>query len=48
MTLRPLVIGADVKLVKAEELMRRNKVRCLVVTDAKSLAPVGLVELFDF
>lgn len=48
MTLRPLVIGADVKLVEAEELMRSNKVRCLVVTDAKSLAPVGLVELFDF
>jgi arabinose-5-phosphate isomerase len=48
MTLKPLVVGADVKLVEAEELMQRNKVRCLVVTDANSSAPIGLVELFDF
>lgn len=48
MTLRPLVVDADVKLVEAEELMRVHKVRCLVVMDAKFSAPVGLVELFDF
>jgi len=48
MTRQPLVINADVKLVEAEELMRAHKVRCLVVTDPKSSAPVGLVELFDF
>ncbi len=47
-TERPLTVNADVKLVEAEELMRKNKVRCLVVTDGEPTAPIGLVELFDF
>jgi arabinose-5-phosphate isomerase len=47
-TERPLTVNADVRLVEAEELMRKSKVRCLVVTDGKPTAPIGLVELFDF
>jgi arabinose-5-phosphate isomerase len=48
MTQQPLIIEEDVRLVEAETLMRKHKVRCLVVMDGKSLTPVGLVELFDF
>lgn len=48
MTLQPLVVDEDVRLVEAEELMRKHKVRCLVVTGSKSVIPTGLVELFDF
>jgi len=45
---RPLTGNADVRLVEAEELTRKNKVRCLEDTDGKPTAPMGLVELFDF
>ena len=48
MTLHPLSVDADVKLVEAENIMRTNRVRCLVVTSGRSETPVGLVELFDF
>jgi predicted transcriptional regulator len=44
----PLTVNADVRLVDAEELMKTNKVRCLVVTDADASTPIGTVEFFDF
>lgn len=47
MTLHPLSIDANVKMVEAENIMRNNRVRCLVVTEGQSEIPVGLVELFD-
>jgi arabinose-5-phosphate isomerase len=46
MSIKPLTISPDVRLAEAEELMRSNKVRCLVVVD-DAAKPVGLVELFD-
>jgi len=48
MTLNPLTIDVDMKLIEAEDVMRGNRVRCLVVTDSQSKHPVGLVELLDF
>ncbi len=46
MSVQPLTVNADVRLVDAEDLMRNQKIRCLVVVDAAA-KPVGLVELFD-
>lgn len=47
MTVNPVTVDAEVKLVDAENLMRARKVRCLVVTAVEQADPVGLVELFD-
>lgn len=47
MTVNPLTVDAEVKLMDAENLMRARKIRCLVVTSAEQPGPVGLVELFD-
>jgi arabinose-5-phosphate isomerase len=46
MSVQPLTVSSDIRLVEAEELMRNNKIRCLVVVDGAA-KPVGIVELFD-
>jgi arabinose-5-phosphate isomerase len=46
MSVRPMTVSADMRLVEAEDLMHNQKIRCLVVVDAAA-KPVGLVELFD-
>ncbi len=46
MSVRPMTVSADVRLVEAEDLMHNQKIRCLVVVD-EAANPVGLVELFD-
>lgn len=47
MTVNPLTVDAELKLMEAENLMRARKVRCLVVITAERPRPVGLIELFD-
>lgn len=46
MSSSPLTVERSVRLVEAEELMRKQKVRCLVVVDTNK-KPIGLVELLD-
>jgi arabinose-5-phosphate isomerase len=46
MSVQPMTVSAEVRLVEAEDLMHNQKIRCLVVVDAAA-KPVGLVELFD-
>jgi arabinose-5-phosphate isomerase len=46
MSIKPLTVSADMRLVEAEDLMRNQKIRCLIVVDA-AVKPLGLVELFD-
>jgi arabinose-5-phosphate isomerase len=46
MSIKPLTVSADMRLAEAEDLMRNQKIRCLIVVDA-AVKPLGLVELFD-
>lgn len=46
MTANPLQIDEDVKLVKAEELMRNNRVKCLVVINCQKEV-IGLLDWAD-
>lgn len=46
MSVQPLTVSPDMRLVEAEDLMRNQKIRCLVIVD-DTAKPVGLVQLFD-